>query len=285
MDKKDTDRLSKTLITGAGGMVGSYIDFGIKMRHKDLDVTDLDKVLKVCEKYKPKVILHLAAATDLNLCEENPNYAYLVNVIGTSNVCLAAKKIGAKLIYISTSGIFDGTKKSSYTEKDKPNPKSHYGRSKYLGELMVQSIMDDYIIARASWIFGGGPLADKKFVGKIIGQLKNEEIKVVTGMTGSPTYGRDLIDLIKKMINSNKKGIFHASNTGAPSRFDVASYIVKVAKSKARVVKVSPDSFKDVNSNKKKHNEGMVSKVKLMRSWQEALNEYMHDEWPNYINN
>src|SRR3989338_1085855 len=102
--------MKDVLITGADCIVGSYIDFGIRTNHRSLDITNLTEVVKVCEKHKPKIIIHLAAETDVDLCERDATHAYNVNAIGTYNVATAARTIGAKLVYISTSDVFDGTK-------------------------------------------------------------------------------------------------------------------------------------------------------------------------------
>ncbi len=179
--------LSKVLTTGAGGMVGSYIDFGIKTTRRDLDITDLNETVKVIKSHKPEAIIHLAAETDMERCERDPKHAYLINSIGTYNVAIAAKEIGAKLVYVSTIGVFGGDSSGAYCETSEPNPQNYYGRSKYLGELIVKGMLDDYIIARAGWMFGGGPLKDKKFVAKIIKQLKSKEIKAVNDISSSPT--------------------------------------------------------------------------------------------------
>lgn len=281
MSSKGVDILNKTLITGAYGMVGSYIDFGYKMDHRMLDVTDLNDALSVVKKYKPETIIHLAAETDVPRCERDPQHAYFVNSIGTYNMAVAAKEVGAKFVYVSTSAIFDGTKKNPYTESDEPNPQDYYGRSKYLGEAIVKDILNDYIIARIAWVFGGGKKKDEKFVAKIIQQIHNTEIKVVKGMRGSPTYGKDLVQALKKLIISNKKGIFHLSNTGSPSRLDIVKEIVRITNSKAKVVEVEPSFF---GLTKITENQGMISKVNLMRSWEDALKEYIKEEWADHIN-
>lgn len=281
---KDKDKIfQNVLITGASGMVGSYIDFGLKMDRRSLDITDLEEALTVCRKYKPKVIIHLAAETDVGRCEREPQYAYFVNTIGTYNMVIAAKEIKAKFIYISTSAVFDGAKNGPYIEKDEPNPMGYYGKSKFLGEVIVSSILKDYIIARICWVFGGGPQKDQKFVAKIMSQLNQPEIRVVKDMYGSPTYGKDLANVIKKLIVENKKGIFHLSNKGVTSRFDLTKEIVRITKSKARVVEVDQSFFNAVNISNHIKNEGMISKVSLMRPWQVALKEYIEDEWFNYI--
>jgi dTDP-4-dehydrorhamnose reductase len=282
MNKNKDNILSHTLITGAKGMVGSYVDFGMKMDHRSLDITDLGDALNVCRKLKPKVILHLAAETDVERCERDPQYAYFVNSIGTYNMCVAAKDVGAKFIYISTSAVFDGTKKESYNESDTPDPQNYYGRSKFLGEVIVKSVLEDYIIARVAWMFGGGKDIDQKFVAKMITQMTKDEVKVIQGLSGSPTYGKDLIEALKKLICDGKKGIFHLSNSGKASRFDIVSEIARITNSKPQITEVDPSYFGV--TKKIGNNESMASKVKLMRSWQEALEEYIKKEWPDYIN-
>ena len=158
-------------------------------------------------------------------------------------MAVAAREVGAKLIYISTSAVFDGTKKDSYVETDIANPQDYYGRSKYLGEAIVKDMLSDYIIGRIAWVFGGGPKKDQKFVAKMITQMTKDEIKVVEGLYGSPTYGKDLVSALKKLIIADEKGIFHLSNLGSASRFDIVSEIAKITNSKSSIVEVDPSFF------------------------------------------
>jgi dTDP-4-dehydrorhamnose reductase len=109
---------------------------------------------------------------------------------------ISFRRVRAKLVYVATAGVFDGSKKEPYTEEDEPNPQNVYGRSKYLGEVMVRDLAPDYLIASGCWMFGGGPGVDKKFVSKIIKQLDQGEIKVVNDKIGSLTYGKDLASAI-----------------------------------------------------------------------------------------
>lgn len=273
---------SKTLVTGSTGMVGSYVDFGIRTDRRSLDITDLKEAVSVCKKYRPDVIIHLAAETDVDRCERDPEQAYLVNTIGTYNMAVAAKEVGAKLVYVSTAAVFDGMKSDPYTEADAPNPQNYYARSKYLGELAVKGVMgDNYIVARAGWMFGGGPDKDLKFVAKIIPQFKNEEIKAVNDKFGSPTYGKDLVAGIKKLINNGECGVFHMSNKGMCSRYDVAQFIADVIHSKTKVTSVDSSYF---NLDAARGNsEGMSSRFDGMRSWQDALREYLDVEWSSYF--
>ncbi len=271
--------LKKVLITGADGMVGSYADFGIKTNRKIMDITDLEQVKSFCKKHKPSAVIHLAAETDLDKCEKDPDHAYLVNTIGTYNMATVAKSLGIKLVYISTAGVFDGKKKTPYNEKDKPNPTNYYGRSKYLGELVVQGVLNDFIIARVCWMFGGGPSKDKKFVAKIIRQLDNKEIKAVTDQLGSPTFGKDLIFNIKGLILEDAKGIYNLANKGVCTRYELASEIVKISKKKTKVL---PAKMSDFNMKATRtYNEGMTTKLKTIRRWDRALKEYIETEWGN----
>lgn len=281
MNKKTID-LNKVLITGAGGMVGSYIDFGIKTNHRDLDITDFNEVMRVIKDHKPEAIIHLAAETDVDRCDRDPNYAYLINGVGTYNIATAAKEVGAKLVYVSTAGIFNGEKTGPYGEDDEPDPQNFYGRSKYMGELIVRGMLKDYIVARACWMFGGGPEKDLKFVGKIIRQFDKPEIKAVDDAYGSPTFGKDLIGAIKRLILNDAVGVFHLSNEGSCSRYEVAKFIIDTLKPEVKLSPVHLDYFPGANRVK---NEVMSSKEKLVRPWQEALEEYLKTEWKTATKN
>jgi dTDP-4-dehydrorhamnose reductase len=278
--RTNTKILPKVLITGGNGMVGSYIDFGIKTDRDTLDVTNLQAVIAMVKKVKPKVILHLAALTDLDVGEKNPTLAYNINTVGTYNVALAARMFKAKLVYISSTGVFDGTKNGPYNEKDLPNPKNYYGHSKYAGELIIQSLLKDYIVGRCCWMFGGGPSADRKFIPKIIQQLNNpevKEIKALNDVKGSPTFAKDLVNALKKLILRDAKGIFHLTNKGVCTRLDVAKVIVKILKPNTKVTGVDSTYFN--LPARRVSNESAVSRVNLMRPWQEALEEYLKTEW------
>lgn len=275
---------NRVLVTGASGMAGSYVDFGVKADHRLLDVTDLKEVMDICAKHRPSAILHLAAETDVDRCERDPEYAYKVNGIGTYNLALAAKKIGAKLVYISTAGVFDGEKDGSYSENDTPNPQNYYGHSKFLGELAIQGVLNDYLILRVCWMMGGGLEKDQKFVAKIIRQILNPEIKTIMAVDdqiGSPTFAKDLVSAAKILISENKRGIFHLGNQGVVSRYEVAKFIMDFFDSKKNIEPVK-SSFFGLDAKRTK-NEGLASKVDLMRPWGEALTDYLKSEWKEYF--
>lgn len=269
--------LEKILITGSEGMVGSYIDFGIKTDRHSLDVTNLNSVLSICQKNKPSAIVHLAAETDVDKCEREPEHAYLINSIGAYNVALVAKELGIKMVYISTAGVFDGIKKGPYIEEDEPNPQNYYGRSKHLGELAVKGVLNNFIIGRVCWMFGDGQEKDRKFVTKIIKQFYKGEVKVIDDQIGSPTFGKDLVFAIKKLILDDATGVYNLANKGYCSRYEFAKEIVKILKADVKIIPVKSVFFNldAIRSN----NESLMSKIDIMRPWQDALKEYLEMEW------
>lgn len=256
-------------------MLGSYIDLGIRFTKQTLDITDFNAVTATCLKYKPSVIVHLAGLTDLTLCEREPANAYYVNTIGTYYMALAARVVGAKLVFLSTSGVFDGTKKDPYTERDIPNPTNVYGHSKYLAEAAITTLLDNYLIVRTSWLFGGGPTGDKKFVGKILAQRKNVEIRAVTDRYGSPMYAKDLAKVLEKLIIENKRGVVHISG-GIATRYEIAQETLKLIGSYAKIIPVPSTDF--INNYRSGVNESMLGSPYL-RPWQEALRDYLTTEW------
>jgi dTDP-4-dehydrorhamnose reductase len=275
---KNQNIFDTALVTGADGMIGSYIDFGIRTNHRSLDVTNLTEVIKVCNEHKPKLIIHLAAETDVDHCERDTTHAYNTNAVGTYNMAITARNIGAKLVYISTSSVFNGAKAEPYTEIDIPGPQNTYGHSKYLGELAVKGTLEDNLILRICWVFGGGREKDQKFIAKIIQQLDHPIINVVTNKRGSPTYGKDLVDGIKRLVEEERSGMYHMGNAGSPTRADVVREIVRITGSRAEVREV-PASFFGTADVSRPDNESMISKVAYMRPWQDALREYIETEW------
>jgi dTDP-4-dehydrorhamnose reductase len=271
------------LITGSDGVVGGYVDFGVRTNHRSLDVTDLKEVMGICSRYKPDTIMHLAAETNVERCDRDSAYAQLINGVGTYNVALAAREIGAKLVYISTSAVFDGVKDTPYNEQDVARPQSQYGHSKYLGELAVMGLVpESHVIARISWVFGGGPSKDQKFIAKILAQLDQPIINVVKGKRGSPTYAKDLVAGVRILLEEGKTGVYHMSNAGSPTRAEVAKEIVRLTGSKTKVREVEPDFFGNAYAHGV-DNESMISRGAYMRPWQEALREYITTEWPQVM--
>ena len=279
----------KVLITGAKGMLGTDLcqewqARGYEMYATDIqemDVRDSLQVQKTFADFKPELVLHLAALTDVDACEREPEQAYRTNTIGTQNVALACQQANVPLVYISTLSVFDGTKCELYTEFDTPNPQSWYSRSKYEGEKIVEHLLQRYYIVRAGWMFGGGH-EDKKFVAKII-ELAGQrpELKIVNDKFGSPTYTHDLARALIRLTQTGWFGVYHSVNTGEPcSRYEFAQKVLEYAQvTSCQLLPVNSAEFPlpahrpRMEAGRNLHSE--LLGLELMRPWPIALREYI----------
>jgi dTDP-4-dehydrorhamnose reductase len=249
-----------------------------------LDVRDYSAVREASRRSKPDIILHLAAETDLERCETDRDHAYLTNAIGTQNVALVASEIGVPLVYISTAGVFDGTKGDEpYTEFDRPNPINAYGGSKYEGELFVRHTVARHFIVRAGWMVGGRE-RDHKFVAKVTNQLRDGAriIHAVTDKLGTPTYTEDFAQNLLALVATPYYGLYHMTCEGAGSRLDVARAIVEYyGRSDVEVVPVSSDFFAETYFAPRPRSEMMrnfalqLRGLNQMRPWSDALRAYL----------
>lgn len=271
--------LDNVLTIGASGMIGSYVDFGMRPTHQELDVLDEDAVIRYVEERRPSAIIHLAGATDMTRCEQEPAYAYELNVRGTYTVARAAQVLGVPMVYASTSRVFKGDADTPYHETDTPEPLTHYGRTKHIGEIIVQSLVPEHIIARTAWVFGGGKERDNKFYGKVLHQLRSgaEEVVALNDVYGSPTYGKDYIDAIQGLLTEGTRGTFHIANAGVATRYDIAKAIAEVVQPTASIRAVERNFFP--SGGTLPTNESIVSAHITLRPWQEALAEYIKKEW------
>lgn len=284
------------LVTGCGGMLGEAVWNELKDYHtvyaSDCDVNEQwlhyldvrypDQVNKFFRIVKPNVVLHLAALTDMEYCELNPQHAYDVNFYGTLNVARATKDYNASLVYISSAGIFDGAKET-YTEADTPNPLNVYAKSKYAGELVASCYIKSIII-RAGWMMGGGPKKDKKFVNKLVKQIRAgaKELFVVSDKLGTPTYTYELAKIIRLMVENQQYGIFHGACDGGGSRVDVARVLLEnLGKNDISLCEVKSDHFKREYFAKRPHSEKLTSiRIGAAPPWQDCLKDYItRFEW------
>ena len=279
----------RVLITGAKGMLGTDLCREWQAHGYDLCATDIQEmdvrdslqVQKTFADFKPELVLHLAALTDVDGCEREPEQAYRTNTIGTQNVALACQQANVPLVYISTLSVFDGTKCELYTEFDTPNPQSWYSRSKYEGEKIVEHLLQRYYIVRAGWMFGGGH-EDKKFVAKII-ELAGQrpELKIVNDKFGSPTYTHDLARALIRLTQTGWFGVYHSVNTGEPcSRYEFAQKVLEYAQvTSCQLLPVNSAEFPlpahrpRMEAGRNLHSE--LLGLELMRPWPIALREYI----------
>ncbi|MFC1685691.1 SDR family oxidoreductase [Nanoarchaeota archaeon] len=267
--------LSRILITGSEGVIGSQLDFGVKKSHRELDVTNSKNIKKVCDEINPSGILCLSSK-DIRSCEKNPSQAHEVNVNGVINLAKEAAKRNIPIILLSTGAIFNGPVNKSFNEEDTPQPQNIYGQTKYLAEKSLPIITPNYLIIRTGWIFGTNNSKKIDFIKRMINSLeKGEEVKVVTDQTGSPTYLPDFIDKMKELIQNGFKGIFHVVNRGIATPEDILNEIISIKgiNSKSKIIK---NKLSQQEGILRSHSEALTSKKVSLRSWKEALKEYFN---------
>ena len=207
----------------------------------DFDIGDAQATLREIRRLAPRLIVNCAAATDVDRCELDHDYADRANVIGPAHVAEAAATIGARLLHVSTDFVFDGSKGRPYVETDEPRPINHYGLSKLLGEQAVLAAAPDALIVRTSWLYGEG---NAHFPAKVLAWADSAtEIRVVDDQWGSPTYAEDLACALNALVESGAEGVFHLGGAGCVSRHDWAREIVAVTGSDACVLPASTADF------------------------------------------
>ncbi len=239
------------MICGAAGQLGSELVDVFRNDGEvvhgfdlDLDITDYDVIADRVPSLKPNLVINSAAFVDADEAERDPDISYRVNFVGTQNLALACGKLGCPLVFVSSDYVFDGKKGGSYTEFDLPNPQGVYGRAKLAAERYIPSVLDQYYIFRTQWLFGR--YGKRNFVKSILRNARDKgSLRVVTDEVGTPTSAADLAATIHKVSLSGKFGLYHATNTGACSRFDFAKEIVEVAGMPD--VEVLPIEYTDLN--------------------------------------
>jgi len=292
----------RILITGAGGMLGSalvpaLVAAGHEVHPTDLvtdagyasfplgrlDVRSRDDVARWMARVEPDFVAHLAAETDLEVCEARPDHAYETNALATKHVALACRSARVPLAYVSTAGVFDGRSQDPYTEFDAPNPINYYGRSKLEGERYVQSFAERFYVVRAGWMVGGGR-KDHKFVAKILAQLHAgaRTLYAVGDKWGTPTYAPDFARCFAGLIATESYGLYHMACQGRANRYDVAAKILAVlGRDDVTLVKVGSEHFRAEYPAPRPASEMMrnllleLQGLDTMRSWEVALEEYV----------
>ena len=271
----------RVLVTGANGQLGYDVvqhlnELGIEhlgVERNVLDITNQDAVSKILTSYGPDVVIHCAAYTAVDKAENDRENCYAVNVLGTRYIAEVCQNIDAKMVYISTDYVFDGEGNEPFKETDQPNPINYYGQTKYEGELEVQKLLQKYYIVRISWVFGNH---GSNFVKTMLRLGKEKkEVSVVCDQIGSPTYTPDLAKLLVEMIQTDKYGIYHATNEGYCSWYEFACEIFKQA---GMDVKVKPIRTSQYPTLARRPLNSRISKQKLdnqrlkrLTSWENAL--------------
>ena len=274
----------KVLVTGSSGMLGSdllnilsrkgYDTFGLD--HRNGDITDLKKVRKVVNEFRPDTVVHCAAYTDVVGCEKDPDKAFKVNGLGTKNMAISCQEVGASMVYISTDYVFDGEKKRPYNELDNPDPINVYGRSKLLGEYYVQHLLNRFSIIRTSWMFGRN---GKNFVDTILTLFKKEDtLQIVDDQAGSPTLSKELASNVGEVIERAGNGIYHVTNSATCSWYEFATRVVQLADLKGKTVEpTDSETLKRPKNSALENRLFRLEEYGLLRPWEEALMEHLNE--------
>jgi dTDP-4-dehydrorhamnose reductase len=298
-------RGKKVFITGCGGMLGKavYERFSphCQVLATDIDVNepwlehgdviDFQKILEKASKFGPDLIINLAALTDLECCEKDPEITWKTNALGAENMALISKKLNAAHIYVSTAGIFDG-KKEYYNDFEQPNPISIYAKSKYYGEVIVEKMLDNYFIFRAGWMMGGGIEKDKKFINKIFKQILagKKELFVVDDKLGTPTYTVNFAESMFAIVQTELFGLYNMVCEGSCSRYEVALEFIKLLglEKEINIKIVNSDFFANEYFAPRPYSEKLLNLklsargINYMKDWKECLLDYVETFKPHF---
>ena len=300
------DGPKKIYIAGAGGMLGEAFHrvFGAdhQLKCSDIDVNapwighldfrDYPAYRSDVLEFRPDYLFHLGAHTSLEYCEEQPDDAYATNTLSVEHAVHIANELGVPLLYISTAGIFDGAQET-YDDWDQPNPLGHYARSKYMGEKFVAANVREHLVCRAGWMMGGGPAKDKKFIQKLMKQLKDgaRELFIVDDKLGTPTYTIDFARNVELLLRKRFWGIYNMVCSGVTSRLEVAQYLVGALglADEVKITPVSSDYFAAEYFAARPASERLITKkldlrgLNVMRDWRVCLDEYLADAYSGYL--
>jgi len=275
----------KVIVTGAKGQFGTdVVDLLAEQGYEvygygreELDITNFDQVKQIIREVCPDVVIHAAAYTKVDLAESERDQAFLINAYGTRNVAVASEAVGTKLVYISTDYVFDGTANVPYNEFASTNPLSVYGKSKLAGEQFVRDLHSKFFIVRTSWVYGKHGNNFVKTMLKLA--QERDELMVVNDQVGCPTYTVDLANGIVELMQTEKYGIYHVSNSGHCSWYEFAKAIFEEA---GIEVKVNPCTTKDFPRPAPRpaysvleHMALRLNGFKVMSNWRDSLRVFL----------
>lgn len=227
----------RVVITGASGLLGQEISDVFKKKHeiynlkgkKDIDIINTKEIAYYIKDKKPDLIIHSAGWRDVDECEKNREKALLINSFGTRNVVNAAKMVKCPFVYISTSSVFEGNRDEPYTEFDETNPVNVYGYSKLKAEEQIVSLYDKYFILRVPILFSLKGMRSQNIIYQIIDSADRcEKTNATTNQITSPTYAGDVAESLIKMVETSYYGIYHMSNEGVASRYELLKEIADI---------------------------------------------------------
>jgi len=279
--------MNNILVTGSTGQLGCDVIKELLKRNYlilspnriEMDLYSEESIKKYILNSKCEAIIHCAAYTSVDKAESEKDLCKKINTNATKYIAECAKILDIPMIYISTDYVFDGTKNGIYIETDYTNPINVYGESKLLGEQHVKEILNKYYIVRTSWLFN---LGGKNFIETILNLSKiSNELNIVCDQIGSPTYTKDLSKLLVDMLETDKYGLYHATNEGYCSWYEFAAEIFKLSNINIQLNKVCSNEYK---TDAKRPFNSKLSKDKLIENgfkslpyWKDALKDYLNE--------
>lgn len=220
----------KVIVSGASGLLGEDIVDVFSQQHdvvalkgrKSIDITNTKELVDFIDEKKPDLIIHSAGWRDVDDVEKNEEKAYLINTFGTKNMVLGAKSVNCPIIHISSDSVFDGEKGKPYTEFDNPCPVNTYGKSKLKAEKIIYNLYDKYFIIRVPLLFGQKGHKESNTIYNVWEKIKNKQkVYAPTDQLCSPTYTKDIAEVLTKVAETNFYGLYHLTNEGIASRYDL----------------------------------------------------------------
>ncbi|HEY64985.1 MAG TPA: dTDP-4-dehydrorhamnose reductase [Caldilineae bacterium] len=282
------DLPERIVVTGARGQLGRALcalltDVTLlAIDLEEADIRDGDQIIPLITEFRPDVVIHAAAWTDVDGAERDPDGAYAVNALGTQNVALACQQVGAAMLYVSTNEVFDGRAEEPYREWDAPAPISVYARSKWAGEQIARMLLNRLYIVRTAWVFAPG---GNNFPSKIIAAAdRHGALRVVDDEIGNPTYAPDLARAIVRLISTGRFGIYHLTNEGACSRYEWACEILRMSgREHVPVTPIPSSEWKRLATPPLRAVLANTAAAALgirLRPWREALKAYFEESEP-----
>ena len=274
----------KLWIVGSNGQVGTALNeliepLDIEVFNTDkeeIDIVNTNDVIRFGEINRPDVIINCAAITNLDECASDKDQAFRVNALGPRNLCIVARKIGAKVVQLSTDDVFDGTNDRPYNEFDRTNPKTIYGCSKKAGEDYVKEFTHKQFIIRSYWVYGKN---GKNFVNDFL-NCDKAVLDVAGDQLGSPTSAKDLARAILYLINTNEYGTYHITCKGVCSRYEFAQFLKERVNKKIELKKVKAKNINDMVRPAYAVLDNFILRLVNefeMSDWKISLDEYLKD--------
>lgn len=275
------------LVTGAAGQIGFDVCHELQERglpyigqsSADCDLADRAQVMESVLLYKPDVVIHCGAYTKVDQAEEEKRLTYQVNVEGTANVVAACKQAGAKMLYLSTDYVFSGEGNSFYEIDAPKGPLNYYGETKLQGEQIVSAQLDKRFIVRTSWVFG---IHGNNFVKTMLKlSMAHQKVSVVCDQVGSPTYSKDLANMLCDLVLTEQYGFYHATNEGICSWAEFADEIFRQSGKKREVLPLLSCEYprkatRPLNSRLSKRSLDEAGFSRLPH-WKDALKRYLKE--------